>query len=128
MRFWRIREYTSRWLARCAPPSPVPRTYPSWRLGAGERRSGRISTALRRKLWYGVSAPVLTPWLDGLSVYAYPGNETSRALFITGNYEPNEFYLLSQVLQPGMVFVDVGANMGLYTIFAARKVGEHGTV
>jgi FkbM family methyltransferase len=127
MRFRRIREYTSRWLARCAPPSPVLRTYPGWRLGAGERRSGRISTALRRQLWYGVSTPVLTPWLDGLSVYAYPGNETSRAVFITGNYEPNEFCMLSQVLRPGMVFVDVGANMGLYTIFAARKVGE-GTV
>ena len=27
-----------------------------------------------------------------------------------------------------MVFVDVGANMGLYTLFAARKVGEQGQV
>jgi FkbM family methyltransferase len=63
-----------------------------------------------------------------MSVYAYPGNETSRAIFITGNYEPNEFFLLSQVIRPGMTFVDAGANMGLYTLFAARKIGEHGTV
>jgi FkbM family methyltransferase len=85
-------------------------------------------TGLRRRLWYGVSVPVLTAWLDGLSVYAYPRNETSRAIFVTGNYEPNEFFFLAQVLRPGMIFVDVGANMGLYTLFAARRVGEHGTV
>jgi FkbM family methyltransferase len=102
--------------------------YPGWRLGAGEKRSGRLSTELRRQIWYAVSAPVLTPWVDGLSVYAYPGNETSRAIFITGNYEPNEFFLLSQVIRPGMTFVDAGANMGLYTLFAARKIGEHGKV
>jgi FkbM family methyltransferase len=27
-----------------------------------------------------------------------------------------------------MIFVDGGANMGLYTLFAAQKIGEHGTV
>jgi FkbM family methyltransferase len=97
-------------------------------LGAGEKKSGRLSTWLRRQVWYAVGAPVLTPWLDGLSVYAYPGNETSRAIFITGNYEPNEFFLLSEVIRPGMTFVDAGANMGLYTLFAARKIGERGTV
>jgi FkbM family methyltransferase len=128
MRLSQIREFASQWLAHCAPPSPVLKPYPGWRLGIGERRSGRISTKIRRQLWYGVNTPVLTPWLDGLRVYAYPRNETSRALFVTGYYEPNEFYFLSQVLRPGMVFVDVGANMGLYTLFAARKVGESGTV
>jgi len=85
-------------------------------------------TGLRHQLWHGVSVPVLTAWLDGLSVYAYPGNETSRAIFVTGNYEPNEFFMLAQVLRPGMIFVDVGANMGLYTLFAAQRVGEHGRV
>ena len=128
MRFRRIRESTSRWLARCAPPSPILTPYPGWRLGAGERRSGRLLTGLRRQLWYGVSVPVLTAWVDGLSVFVYPGNETSRAIFVTGNYEPNEFFMLAQVLRPGMIFVDVGANMGLYTLFAARRVGQHGTV
>src|SRR6266849_6285855 len=93
MSFLQIREFTSRWLARCVPPPPV-----------------------------------LRPWLDGLNVYAYPGNETSRAIFVTGYYEPNEFFMLAQIFRPGMIFVDVGANMGLYTIFAARKIGERGTV
>ena len=128
VRFRRILESISPWLAQCAPPSPVLRPYPGWRLGAGEKRSGSLSTELRRQMWSAIGLPVLTPWLEGLSVYAYPGNETSRAIFVTGNYEPNEFFLLSEVIRPGMIFVDAGANMGLYTLFAARKVGENGTV
>lgn len=102
--------------------------YPGWRLGAGEKRSGSLSTELRRQLWYAIRVPVVTPWLEGLRVYAYPRNETSRAIFVTGNYEPNEFFMLSQVIRPGMIFVDAGANMGLYTLFAARKIGVQGRV
>jgi FkbM family methyltransferase len=83
---------------------------------------------LRRQLWYGIDSAVQTPWICGLRVYAYPRNETSRSLFVTGQYEPNEFCFLARVLRPGMVFVDAGANMGLYTLFAARKVGEQGQV
>ena len=129
MSFLQIREFTSRWLARCVPPPPVLRPYPGWRLGTGERESGRLSIEWRRRVWNNaVSTPVLTTWLDGLNVYAYPGNETSRAIFVTGYYEPNEFFMLAQIFRPGMIFVDVGANMGLYTIFAARKIGERGTV
>jgi FkbM family methyltransferase len=118
----------SRWLAQCAPPSPMLKLYPGWRLGAGEKRSGSLSTELRRQIWSAIRVPVITPWLEGLSVYAYPGNETSTSIFVTGNYEPNEFFMLSQVIRPGMIFVDAGANMGLYTLFAARKTGEHGIV
>jgi FkbM family methyltransferase len=128
MGFLQIREFTSRWLVRCVPPPPALRPYPGWHLGTGERESGRLSTDWRRRVWNKVTAPVLTTWLDGLNVYAYPGNEISRAVFVTGYYEPNEFFLLAQVFRPGMIFVDVGANMGLYTIFAARKIGERGTV
>jgi FkbM family methyltransferase len=128
VRFQRIQESIGRCLAQCAQLSPVLKPYPSWRLGAGEKRSGSFFTALRRQIWYAIRVPVVTPWLEGLTVYAYPGNETSRAIFVTGNYEPNEFFLLSHVIRPGMIFVDAGANMGLYTLFVARKIGEHGTV
>ncbi len=72
--------------------------------------------------------PTLIPWRDGLHVYAYPGDEACQALFVTGCYEPNEFCLLDRILEPGMTFVDLGANMGLYTLFAARKVAPKGMV
>jgi len=43
------------------------------------------------------------------------------------NYEPELHYLIPR-LQPGMVFVDVGAAYGVYTVAAARAVGPAGLV
>lgn len=45
-----------------------------------------------------------------------------------GVYERNKFLLLGSHLRPGMSFVDVGANKGDFSVFAASRVGEHGTV
>ncbi|MCG8592120.1 MAG: FkbM family methyltransferase [Proteobacteria bacterium] len=56
------------------------------------------------------------------------GTDLSRCLFVTGSYEPNEFALLSEILEVGGNFVDVGANEGLYTLFASRRVGKSGRV
>lgn len=43
-------------------------------------------------------------------------------------YEPVETTLLKKLLQPGQTFVDVGANIGYYTLLAARIVGPKGKV
>src|ERR1700757_2532255 len=43
------------------------------------------------------------------------------------NYEPELAYL-ERVLSPGRVFVDAGANFGIYTLFASKIVGEAGRV
>jgi FkbM family methyltransferase len=42
-------------------------------------------------------------------------------------YEP-ELLFLDKILRPGMVFVDAGANAGVYTCAAARLVGPEGHV
>jgi FkbM family methyltransferase len=42
-------------------------------------------------------------------------------------YEPELLYL-EKVLSPGKVFVDAGANFGIYTLLAAKIVGEAGRV
>src|SRR5215475_5734891 len=103
---------------------PVLQPYPGWVLGAGQ--SASLQTRSRRTIWRLLQNPFVVPWLDELRLTLYPGNETSRSIFVTGLYEPNEFFLLSQILKPGMTFVDVGANMGLYTLYAARRVGTAG--
>ena len=56
------------------------------------------------------------------------GNDNSLCLYVCGSFEPNEFAFLDQVLKPGMVFFDVGANDGYFTLFAARRVGPAGRV
>jgi hypothetical protein len=57
-----------------------------------------------------------------------PGNELSRVLFLTGNFEPNELTWMSQTLNGGMTMIDVGAHMGMYTMIASKLVGESGVV
>ena len=45
-----------------------------------------------------------------------------------GVYEKNETELFKSLTKKGMVVVDVGANIGYYTLLAARLVGEAGRV
>lgn len=52
----------------------------------------------------------------------------SLRLSIDPNFEPCETRLMSTELKPGDVVVDVGANIGYYTLLAASKVGAQGKV
>jgi FkbM family methyltransferase len=45
-----------------------------------------------------------------------------------GLWEPAETAYLAWRLQPGMTFVDVGANIGYFTLLASGRVGDHGRV
>lgn len=52
----------------------------------------------------------------------------SRCLRDEGIWEPFETSLVMACLSPGSVFVDVGANIGYFTVLAAETVGEAGRV
>ena len=43
-------------------------------------------------------------------------------------YEPQVTACLKFLLKPGMIFCDVGANLGVFTLFAAKLVGPKGHV
>jgi FkbM family methyltransferase len=45
-----------------------------------------------------------------------------------GAFEPHETSLVRSWLRPGMVFLDVGANVGYFTLLAASRVGKTGRV
>jgi FkbM family methyltransferase len=47
---------------------------------------------------------------------------------VDGQYEPDTEDLILRHLTPGDVFIDVGANIGVLTISAARRLGGRGTV
>ena len=51
-----------------------------------------------------------------------------RTIFCTGEWEPRETALISELLKPGDTFVDVGANIGYFTLLASRLVGATGKV
>lgn len=114
-----------------ATPRPL-RRWPGWVLGAGDYKT-HLPTLIRLLLWRAFSSrpsnsPFIIKWHNGIKILAYPQVETCLALFVTGYYEPNEFSYLNGLLGPGMVFIDIGANLGLYSLFASTLVGKHGTV
>jgi FkbM family methyltransferase len=51
-----------------------------------------------------------------------------RELLASRAYEPHVTDRLRQFLVPGGVFVDIGANIGYYTLLAARRLGREGRV
>jgi FkbM family methyltransferase len=68
------------------------------------------------------------PWLADLKVCIYPNDELSRALYISGLYEPFTLLVLQRTLAPGATFIDLGANAGLFSMFASRQIGAGGHV
>jgi len=116
-----------------APTAPRPRPTSGWRF-AGEYYEQRLWMACRRgALWEAAkkldpALHLLMPWYDSITVDVTLGNDNSLCLYVCGSFEPNEFSFLDGFLKPGMVFVDVGANDGYFSLFAARRVGTTGSV
>lgn len=52
----------------------------------------------------------------------------SRKLIVDGSYEATEIALLCSFIRPGDVVLDIGANIGLYTLAMSRAVGDTGIV
>jgi FkbM family methyltransferase len=118
--------------ALLAPAAPQPRTQPSWRFACEYYEQRRWLACRRGALWEAargrLSVPLTLKWYHGMTVDVLLGNDNSLCLYVCGSFEPNEFAFLDRVLRPGMVFVDVGANDGYYTLFAAHRVGRSGRV
>lgn len=101
--------------------------YPGWHFGIDEEPEPRGRVKFRLAIWdyfnrRQLQRPIVMDWYHGTRFYTYLGNDLSRCLFVGGCIDPNEFAFLDQIMEPGMVFIDVGANEGLYTLFAAPRV------
>ena len=55
-------------------------------------------------------------------------NPRAGGTYFEGGGEPEVQAALQQYLRPGMVFYDIGANIGFFSLLAARIVGENGRV
>jgi FkbM family methyltransferase len=116
-------------LAVLAPLYPVP----GWRFDSFLDAKD-LATFVRYALWLSLSGrrpragPVTLPWHASTRVQLHMGNDLSQAVFVAGCFEPNEFALLERVLRPGMTMIDGGANEGVFTIYAAVRVGAAGRV
>jgi FkbM family methyltransferase len=93
-------------------------------------RSGRWGRKrLRRwtERWLSRHAPVAVPLAGARIVLDGPGT-VSRSVFLTASRETEDEAAFQELVQPGMTVLDVGANLGIYTILAAMRVGPAGAV
>ncbi len=52
----------------------------------------------------------------------------AESILTIGSYEEPTVREMTAILRPGSVFLDAGANIGFFTVLAARLVGERGRV
>jgi FkbM family methyltransferase len=90
----------------------------------------RVLSAVWRILFYliGPRAP-FEMRTEHYSVIAHPGRETlTRALIRRGYWEKLETKVFIELLTPGAMVVDAGANFGHYALTASNIVGADGLV
>lgn len=107
---------------------PTLRRIPGWHANWGLENGANPFIRQRAEQWSSLRSPVAMQWFADLLVMIWPGNELSRVLFLTGNFDPNELTWISQTLTEGMTVIDVGAHMGIYSMIASKLVGETGAV
>lgn len=77
------------------------------------------------------SAPATTAFKDcryGRMLYLRHDRFIGRSLAVYGEWSELECALFAQVLGPGQVAVEVGANIGVHTLHLAKLVGPQGMV
>lgn len=109
------------------PALSEPRAEPRWNRYYGSPGETPLQK-YRVRVFDALEEPVVVRWVDGLSFRIVPGDQLSRALFVSGTYEPNTLVALRRLLAPGDVLIDVGANAGLISVVASRWVGASGRV
>lgn len=96
------------------------------------RRAVTIIPGVRRAhryLYEHVRPCEISVSVNGLHMLVDPADEVlARYLLQEGTWEPFETSLFEGSISPGMTVVDIGANIGYYTLIAARLVGDGGRV
>jgi FkbM family methyltransferase len=65
---------------------------------------------------------------EGVDIQLYPEGEIAEFLVLQRFFEKTEMALTSAYLKPGMKVIDVGANIGVYSVLAQKRVGETGSI
>jgi FkbM family methyltransferase len=90
----------------------------------------RISEALRRRhqrRWHGGEVTI-DDFQGGIRMAVDPAEHMGSYIYWFDAYSRGEIRLIRRLLQLGQCFVDVGANIGEFTLVAAQCVGRTGHV
>lgn len=81
----------------------------------------------RLKCWRAPGSIESFTLADGSS-FLYPLDSVIGFMLYARAFETGEVRFVIESLQPGAIFLDIGANAGLYTVLAAKRVGAQGRV
>lgn len=97
--------------------------------GALSRKARGYRNHWRRSRWSARTqcAEVQLNIQSGVKLNLCYGDELSRIIYCE-DFEWQERQFLNRFLRPGDVYADVGSNIGLFTVIAARRVGTAGHV
>ena len=89
-----------------------------------------VAKRLFRKLTLLLNPNALMTWVipNGFRFSCLLASGTARMKIIQGEIETTERAFVGSVLQDGDIFLDIGANYGLFTLEAAKVVGSGGQV
>jgi FkbM family methyltransferase len=88
----------------------------------GTRAAGVLARVWTWQLWRRVAArPVVIRCAEGSLLLAPPWSRSAAAIAGVGLVERDDAIFVMDLLRPGDLFVDVGANIGFYTVLAARR-------
>jgi FkbM family methyltransferase len=65
---------------------------------------------------------------DGFRMRVRVGDHLGRHVYVRGEYEEATGQVIKTLLKPGDTFVDIGANVGYFTLLASDAVGPTGRV
>ena len=84
---------------------------------------------IRRRVLVPLRHPRKTAKVNGFTLRVHSRHEyIARQLFLYGCYEQPEIDSLCSLVRPGDIVLDVGANIGLYSVHLSRAVGPSGQV
>lgn len=66
--------------------------------------------------------------LRGIKFELNTSDFVDKYLFVTGEYEPDVTDFILNNLKKGDVFMDIGANIGYFSILASKRVGNSGEI
>ena len=74
------------------------------------------------------TAPAEIAEIEGVRLFASPDDLAVGKAVLSGRYEPEVVAVFREVLRPGMRALDIGANIGFFSMLAASLVGAAGSV
>jgi len=93
--------------------------------------SSRLGSLVAKLLTPKPKGPTLVQTRHGFDIICMdPINDrgVERQLYLYGTYEAGTLSIMEKCLRKGDIFIDVGANIGLMSIFASQIVGSNGKI